>query len=364
MKHEPIGEALRTTGATVTIERVSKNYGPVQVLDDVSVEIAAGEFLTLLGPSGSGKTTLLQMLAGFVRPSGGSVRIDGEEILLQPPHKRDIGVVFQNYALFPHMSVADNVAYPLRTRGTDKSEIRTRVKEALETVQLGHLGDRPIAKLSGGQRQRVALARAIIFRPRILLMDEPLSALDKKLREQMQIELRQLHRKLGMTTVLVTHDQREALSLSDRIGIINHGKLVQLDEPGAIYEHPSSRFVADFIGDSSFVPLTRSPDGTLLLQGAPLNSDHASPPGQPLLVVRPEKLRMLGPSDSADNVIEASVRDMAFQGDSLLVLAAIGEENEISARLAPGSPLAQGLAAGHRIRLGVDRRDAILVNDD
>ncbi|MEO0764248.1 MAG: ATP-binding cassette domain-containing protein, partial [Pseudomonadota bacterium] len=215
----------------------------VHALDSVDLDIRQGEFLTLLGPSGSGKTTLLMVIAGFTRPDSGSLRFGSDEVIRQPPHKRDLGMVFQNYALFPHMSVAGNVAYPLKVRGVGAAEIGPRVEHALETVQLGGFGERRITQLSGGQRQRVALARAIVFEPRILLMDEPLSALDKKLRDHMQIELRHLHEALGMTTVYVTHDQREALTMSDRIAVINHGRLMQLGTPTEIYEAPANRFV-------------------------------------------------------------------------------------------------------------------------
>ncbi|MEM1053559.1 MAG: ABC transporter ATP-binding protein, partial [Pseudomonadota bacterium] len=212
----------------ISVSSVTKTYGPVQALDDVSLEVKSGEFLTLLGPSGSGKTTLLMVLAGFTRPDRGSLKFGDTEMIRKPPHLRDLGMVFQNYALFPHMTVAGNVGYPLKLRKVAKDEMDDRVERALETVQLGGYGERRIDQLSGGQKQRVALARAIVFEPRILLMDEPLSALDKKLRDRMQIELRQLHEKLGMTTVYVTHDQREALTMSDRIAVVNFGRIMQL----------------------------------------------------------------------------------------------------------------------------------------
>jgi putative spermidine/putrescine transport system ATP-binding protein len=247
----------RAAALPITIRQVAKTYGSVHALDHVDLDVKSGEFLTLLGPSGSGKTTLLMVLAGFTRPDSGSVKFGDDEVIRLPPHKRDVGMVFQNYALFPHMDVAANIAFPLRLRKVAPADIARRVEAALETVQLGGYGKRRIDQLSGGQRQRIALARAIVFEPRILLMDEPLSALDKQLREHMQIELRELHDKLGMTTIYVTHDQREALTMSDRIAVIQHGRVMQLDTPRRIYEAPANRFVAGFIGESTFVPVER-----------------------------------------------------------------------------------------------------------
>ena len=222
----------------IDISGLSKAYGLIKALDDVSLKIAAGEFLTLLGPSGSGKTTLLMALAGFVRPDGGSIRFGESEMIATPPHKRGLGMVFQSYALFPFMTVAENVAYPLKVRGMSKTDQKARAERALDTVQLGGYGDRRITQLSGGQGQRVALARAMVFEPQIILMDEPLSALDKKLREHMQIELKALHQKLDATVVYVTHDQREALTMSDRIAVVNHGRIEQVETPERLYPAP------------------------------------------------------------------------------------------------------------------------------
>ena len=231
-------QAQPATALPIKIQSLTKKYGSMFALDSVDLDVKSGEFLTLLGPSGSGKTTLLMAIAGFNRPDSGSICFGDEEVILKPPHKRNVGMVFQSYALFPHMTVAENIAFPLKLRGVDASEAAERVETALATVQLDGLGDRDIDQLSGGQRQRVALARAFVFRPRILLMDEPLSALDKKLREQMQIELKHLHEQLGVTTVYVTHDQREALTMSDRIAVINHGRLAQVGTPLEIYNQP------------------------------------------------------------------------------------------------------------------------------
>ncbi|MEM9783780.1 MAG: ABC transporter ATP-binding protein, partial [Pseudomonadota bacterium] len=311
------GEAL-----PITIRGVTKTYGSVHALDDVDLDVRSGEFLTLLGPSGSGKTTLLMVIAGFTRPDSGSLRFGAQEMIRTPPHRRDLGMVFQNYALFPHMTVAGNVAYPLKIRRLPAAEIGERVERALETVQLGGYGDRQITQLSGGQRQRVALARAIVFEPRILLMDEPLSALDKKLRDRMQIELRHLHEQLSMTTVYVTHDQREALTMSDRIAVINDGRLMQLGDPAEIYDRPANRFVADFIGESAFLSATR--DGnTVSYRGRPLAVDAAPPEGDRLvLMLRPERLQLVnGEADPAVNRFDAAVEDVVYQGDSYLLCA-------------------------------------------
>jgi putative spermidine/putrescine transport system ATP-binding protein len=302
----------------ITISGLTKSYAGTKILDGIGIDVASGEFLTLLGPSGSGKTTLLMILAGFTRPDAGSLRFGAQEVIRLPPHRRNLGVVFQSYALFPHMDVTGNVGFPLTLRGIRADERQRRVRTALELVQLDDLGARRIDQLSGGQRQRVALARAIVFEPGILLMDEPLSALDKKLREQMQIELRRLHARLGMTVIYVTHDQREALTLSDRIAVIDHGRIQQIDTPQRLYEHPGSHFVADFIGDSTFLPVTvidgvaRWRDRVLTLANPP------GPDGKYLLVIRPEKLALGGAGD-AGNRIDAEVADIVYQGDSLRI---------------------------------------------
>jgi putative spermidine/putrescine transport system ATP-binding protein len=243
----------RTTSedAAVTFDGVSKNFGDVKALDNVSLVIGRGEFMTLLGPSGCGKTTLLKLAAGFLAPDSGTVTIDGKCVNNVPTYKREIGMMFQNYALFPHMSVAENIAYGLKTRHVPRQEIRRRVAEALALVKLTGMEDRKPRQLSGGQQQRVALARALVINPTVLLLDEPFSALDKNLRASMQIELREIQRKLGLTTIFVTHDQSEALSLSDRMAVMSEGKIRQLGAPLEIYRRPGDRFVASFVGDTN-----------------------------------------------------------------------------------------------------------------
>jgi putative spermidine/putrescine transport system ATP-binding protein len=354
----------RAEALPIAIRGVTKTYGRVHALDAVDLDIRSGEFMTLLGPSGSGKTTLLMVLAGFTRPDRGSVRFGEREVIRTPPHLRDVGMVFQNYALFPHMSVAGNVGYALRMRGVPRAEIAARVERALDVVQLGGYGERRIDQLSGGQMQRVALARAIVFEPRILLMDEPLSALDKKLRDRMQIELRHLHERLGMTTVYVTHDQREALTMSDRIAVINHGRLMQLDTPQRIYDRPANRFVADFIGESAFLPVSREGGGGVAYAGTPLRLAERPPPGDLLLM-----LRILdGPNDGADagdeplNRLEATVSDVVYQGDSYLLYARLPDGAELAVRGVVRSDTVSALPpVGGRVRLAVAARDTVLV---
>lgn len=351
----------------ITVRNVTKTYGSVHALDDVSVDVKSGEFLTLLGPSGSGKTTLLMVLAGFTRPDDGSLKFGDAEVIRKPPHLRDVGMVFQNYALFPHMTVAGNVGYPLGLRKTPKAEIDARVEAALETVQLGGYGARRIHQLSGGQKQRVAVARAIVFEPRILLMDEPLSALDKKLRDQMQIELRRLHEKLGMTTVYVTHDQREALTMSDRIAVVNHGKIMQLATPQEVYDAPANRFVADFIGDSTFLPVTRR-GNEIVFAGIPLKHAGTLPlTGDPVLMVRPERLRLAtsGAPETA-NLFQATVSNVVYQGDSYLMYAQLPDGTEVSLRGGiRGDTVAELPVPGDTVPLSLDAADTVLIaNDD
>ncbi|MEM9844326.1 MAG: ABC transporter ATP-binding protein [Pseudomonadota bacterium] len=333
-------------------------------LKSVDLDVHSGEFLTLLGPSGSGKTTLLMAIAGFNRPDSGSIRFGDKEVILTPPHKRDVGMVFQSYALFPHMTVAQNIAFPLKLRGVSVAERAGRVEEALETVQLSGLGDRNIDQLSGGQRQRVALARAFVFGPRILLMDEPLSALDKKLRERMQIELKHLHRKLGVTTVYVTHDQREALTMSDRIAVINHGELVQLDTPEVIYNRPASAFVADFIGESTMLPLTRQGGNSVFLYDQKIGTVEG--PGTDwTLVVRPERLFFAGKQDQSDDtkvIMTGILQETVFQGESEMALVGIADDTELAVRFGTGAQ-SDGTKAqvGQQVAIGFHRDDAIII---
>ena len=351
----------------ISMRGISKRYGNVAVLKDLDLDVTAGEFLTLLGPSGSGKTTLLMILAGFVRANAGSIRIGGDEVITMPPHKRNIGMVFQNYALFPHMNVFQNIAFPLKQRRVSKAETAGRVEKALELVQLGGLADRRVDQLSGGQRQRVALARAIVFEPRIVLMDEPLSALDKGLREHMQIELRGLHRRLGMTTVYVTHDQREAITMSDRIAVMNNGRIEQLDQPEALYARPRTKFVAGFIGESNFIPV-QCRDGGAWYGDQRLETASATPAtGQHWLIARPEKVRLAGDAGAINgaNVLAATVRDVVYQGESFLCYATLADGQQIALRdYCRSDVLARIPRAGEPIRLQINPEDATIVAAD
>ncbi len=309
----------------VEFDRVQKSYdGETLVVKDLNLSIGKGEFLTMLGPSGSGKTTCLMMLAGFETATHGEIRLDGQPINMVPPHKRGIGMVFQNYALFPHMTVNENLAFPLEVRGIGKSERESKIKRALDMVQMGAFGNRRPAQLSGGQQQRIALARALVFEPKLVLMDEPLGALDKQLREHMQFEIKHLHESLGITVVYVTHDQGEALTMSDRIAVFNDGRIQQLAPPAELYEEPQNSFVAQFIGENNKLPgtveaiekgrVTVRLDTGELIDATPVNVTQA---GQRTLVsIRPERIEVrpeLLPADA--HMIEAEVLEFIYMGD-------------------------------------------------
>jgi putative spermidine/putrescine transport system ATP-binding protein len=319
----------------VNFRGVQKTYdGVVVVVQSLDLDIRRGEFLTLLGPSGSGKTTTLMMLAGFETPTAGDIVLDGRPITRTPPHKRHFGMVFQNYALFPHMSVGQNVAYPLTVRGVGKPERATRVARALDMVRLSGMADRLPSQLSGGQQQRVALARALVFEPQLVLMDEPLGALDKQLREHMQIELKELHRQLGVTFVYVTHDQGEALTMSDRVAVFNDGQIQQIDAVDRMYEAPSNRFVAGFIGDSTVLKGTvRAADdarcGIVLFDGRVISGVNVNeaPVGTTVeACIRPERIVLHAQAaPSRSNVLQGAVSDVIYFGDHLRVRCAVGD---------------------------------------
>jgi ABC-type Fe3+/spermidine/putrescine transport system ATPase subunit len=336
------------------LEGITHRYGSVTALEDVSLSISDGELVTLLGPSGCGKTTLLRIVAGFVRPSEGRLLLQGRDVTRVPPHRRPVNMVFQRAALFPHLDVFENVAFGLRIGGTPKQDVQSRVKEALELVRLEGFGRRRAHELSGGQLQRVALARALVNRPRVLLLDEPLAALDLRIRLEMEAELRRVHRETGATFVYVTHDQGEALALSDRIVVFDHGHVEQVGTPDEIYRRPATPFAARFVGDANVLPVSvverNGTRATVELVGvrlvAPCESGLAPGPGW--LVVRPEVVRLGAVAPSG---MRGVVRDIAFRGSGFacqLDVAGLAEpvKAELSAELGPPPTLGSSVGIG------------------
>ena len=339
------------TGNYVEFAGVEKSYdGRALAVKRLDLSIARGEFLTFLGPSGSGKTTTLNMLAGFERPTRGTIMLDGRSVDALPPYERNIGMVFQSYALFPHMSVAENVAFPLSVRKCPKDEIRKRVDRALDMVRLQQFGDRAPAQLSGGQQQRVALARALVFEPSLVLMDEPLGALDKKLREHMQIELKQLHEMLDVTIVYVTHDQSEALTMSDRVAVFHDGALVQIGSPDALYNAPADPFVASFIGENNTLSgvveqvsggeCRISLGGGLSVTALAVGIEHE---GQQVSVtVRPERIRLVSDGQRDGNCLSATVVGRIYLGDHQRLLGNLENGQALTVKLGPEVDAATG----------------------
>ncbi|MBV7550280.1 ABC transporter ATP-binding protein [Pseudomonas sp. PDM26] len=338
----------------VSLRNLNKHYGDFAAVDNISLDIKDGEFLTFLGSSGSGKSTTLSMLAGFETPSSGEILVNGQSLVNVPPHKRDIGMVFQRYSLFPHLSVRDNIAFPLAIRKLAAAERERRVDAMLKLVQLEQFAHRRPSQLSGGQQQRVAIARALVYEPRILLMDEPLGALDKKLREDLQDELRQLHRRLGITIVYVTHDQEEAMRLSQRIAIFSHGKIVGLGSGYDLYQNPPNAFVASFLGNSNFLKLKAQGNAVATFEGQPLSirlTAGLQTDQDVLLMVRPEKALALSteqalaePLAAGWNEVSAKVVEVLFLGESQTcsVVTAGGTSMTVKALSAAGMPLKAG----------------------
>jgi spermidine/putrescine ABC transporter ATP-binding subunit len=346
----------------VRLEGVSKTYGSETVVKEISLTIPQGEFFTLLGPSGSGKTTTLSMIAGFTLPDTGSVHIDGKDATWAPPRDRGLGMVFQNYAIFPHLDVFGNVAFPLNVRKVPKPEVERRVAEALAMVKLTGFEKRFARQLSGGQQQRVALARAIVGHPRVVLMDEPLGALDKNLRYHMQMEIKEISRRLGTTVVYVTHDQEEALTMSDRIAIMDRGRIAQMGPPREVYERPGSAFVARFLGEANLIKAKR--DGGGLRGAGDAWLEVAEDPkhlGKGLVFVRPEKVSLLtGAASPASNQVSGTVRHVAFLGNVVRyeVTLADGQIVLADAMNESGTVLRE---PGQMVRLGWRSSDAILL---
>ncbi|KPG98064.1 branched-chain amino acid ABC transporter substrate-binding protein [Pseudomonas sp. RIT-PI-q] len=338
----------------VSLRNLNKHYGDFAAVDNISLDIKDGEFLTFLGSSGSGKSTTLSMLAGFETPSSGEILVNGQSLVNVPPHKRDIGMVFQRYSLFPHLSVRDNIAFPLTIRKLASAERERRVDAMLKLVQLEQFAHRRPSQLSGGQQQRVAIARALVYEPRILLMDEPLGALDKKLREDLQDELRQLHRRLGITIVYVTHDQEEAMRLSQRIAIFSHGKIVGLGSGFDLYQNPPNAFVASFLGNSNFLKLKAQGNAVALFEGQSLSirlTAGLQIDQDVLLMVRPEKAQALSvkqaiqePLAAGWNEVSATVVEVLFLGESQTcsVVTSGGTSMTVKALSAAGMPLKAG----------------------
>lgn len=353
-------------GAHLAFDRVGKVYGPVTALRPITLSIAPGEFFTLLGPSGSGKSTLLGTVAGFVSPSSGRVLVDGADITGMPPHKRNVGMVFQNYALFPYMTVAQNIAFPLKMRHLPRDEIAARVSRALDMVRLRDFGARMPAQLSGGQQQRVALARAAVYDPPLLLMDEPLGALDKSLREEMQEELRQFHRSVGATILYVTHDQQEAASMADRIAIMNHGVAEQVGPPHEVYEQPANSFVARFLGEANIFRLLRAePAGEgrvrcvaegglgLLCRSAAANA---------MVCIRPENVLMGMTPPACDNCFSGRVTDVVHVGGSIRYRVAVAPGCCVIVRMASGRRAALPVI-DDEVHVGWDADDTLVLSE-
>ncbi len=359
-------------GAILELRRISKSYGSFMAVADLSLKLANGEFLSLLGPSGSGKTTTLAMIAGLLQPTEGEILLQGRPVTPLPPYKRNIGVVFQNYALFPHMTVARNIAFPLVMRSAARSEIDKRVRNVLKLVGLPDHGGRYPEQLSGGQQQRVALARAMVFEPPILLMDEPLGALDKKLREQMQLEIKRLHRELGMSIIYVTHDQEEALVMSDRIAVFNLGRLEQVGTPTELYERPATRFVAEFIGESNVFPgiAGTTVDGfcTLDTAGVHLRAVATRPLAagtRAVVSIRPERISLQAADRPAghENAVDGRVTDIVYLGRSRKYVIRTTAGQEVVSLQQSRSGAERGFGVGDAVSLRWQAEDATLLPD-
>jgi putative spermidine/putrescine transport system ATP-binding protein len=338
--------------ARLELQTLSKRYGDFHAVREVSLDIADGEFLVLLGPSGCGKTTTLRMIAGFVTPSGGSIRIGGNDITALPPWKRNTGLVFQSYALFPHLTVAQNVAFGLEMRKAARDDIAARVTEALRLVRLGHLAERLPRQLSGGQQQRVALARALAIRPDVLLLDEPLSNLDAKLREEVRVEIRELQRQLGLTTVMVTHDQEEALTVADRLVVMSEGEVRQIGTQRDLYERPADRFVAGFVGRSTFIEGDVDGQGVFATSGGlRLRCDAGAVRGPAAMALRPERVGLGSAPLGLDNDLPGTVEFVSYLGAALDLRVRLSDTDRVTVQLANRQD-GSAPAVGERVHVG------------
>ncbi len=355
-----------SSNSFVKFDKVDKSYdGDVLVVKDLSVDIPKGEFLTMLGPSGSGKTTTLMMLAGFETPTSGEIYLDGDAISSIPPYKRGIGMVFQNYALFPHMTVNENLSFPLEVRKINKSEIQDKVKKALSMVELQDFGNRMPMQLSGGQQQRVALARALVFEPRLVLMDEPLGALDKKLREQMQYEIKHIHENIGITVVYVTHDQSEALTMSNRIAVFNDGKIQQISTPDILYEKPECAFVAQFIGENNQLKgKVKSISGNSCVikteKGEEIKSlkVNVKAVGDGSTVsLRPERVEINSPDTNFENTFNGTVKELIYLGDHIRTRVEVCGNDQFIVKV-PNSYKGANLKTGTSVKLSWKASDS------
>lgn len=354
------------------LRNLRKLYGDVIAVDNVVLDVRPNEFLTLLGPSGSGKTTTLLMIAGFVQPTEGQIVLSNTSLTALPPYRRNIGMVFQHYALFPHMTVAQNVAFPLEMRKVKRPDIARRVQSALELVRLPDYGRRYPRELSGGQQQRVALARAIVFEPRLLLMDEPLGALDKKLREQMQLEIKRIHRELGMTVIYVTHDQQEALVMSDRIAVFHEGRIEQVGTPEELYEQPSSVFVADFLGESNFfkASVVGFDDTYCVLESGGVQLCARTRPGfeihdNVVLAVRPEKTQVVESHRTQPhhgNRIDGCVKDVVYLGDCRKYIIARENADDVIVRQQVSAACEATIAIGQHVGVWWNADDGVVLS--
>lgn len=360
------------TAPFLRIAGIRKQFGPVTAVSDVTLDVEEGEFLTFLGPSGSGKSTTLYAIAGFQQPTAGRIELRGQSLLEIPPHKRNIGMVFQRYTLFPHLSVGENIAFPLKVRRVAKAEVVAKVRQVLKLVQLEGFEDRKPGEMSGGQQQRVALARALAYDPPVLLMDEPLSALDKKLREEMQYQIRRIHQDTGVTILYVTHDQEEALRLSDRIAVFSDGVIDQIGTGPELYAQPATRFVAEFIGDSDTLQghVVAKGDGNAsirigdntVIPNVPAHGDIAAGQGASLLL-RPERIRLFRQRQDNQAGLSVTVRDVAFLGNNTHVSTVTDWDETLSVRLPFGHAAVSDLSHGDKVWINWDPESAHVFQD-